>query len=337
MGGQTGLQDRPFRIGARALIWASETPELPPPMPGSQDYAADPRNVSARIYLNGALVARHEAKVSVFDAGFVLGDGVWEGLRLHNGALLFLDAHFDRLFDGARAIALEIGMSREELKRAVWQTLAANQMEHGAHIRLMITRGEKRAPNQDPRNALGKPTVVIVAEYKEPSAAIAMRGLSLSTSSIRCTPANMFDMRINSHSRLALILALNEAIKAGADEALMLDPDGYVSSCNATNFFFIRDSEVCTSTGDCCFNGITRQNVIDLCRRENIAIRLGRFPLDEVHRADEAFVTGTFGGITPVREIDGNVLSASLPGPLTGKLGELYARLKDEDAAKGRT
>jgi len=200
----------------------------------------------------------------------------------------------------------------------------------------MVTRGAKKAPNQDPRNALGQPTVVIVAEYKEPSPDIVTRGLALFTSSIRCTPASMFDMRINSHSRLALIMALNEAIKAGADEALMLDPEGYVSSCNATNFFFVRDGEVRTSTGACCFNGITRDNVIVLCRREGIPLRLGNFLLEEVHNADEAFVTGTFGGITPVREIDGHRLTAALPGPLTSRLRELYARLKDDEAARVR-
>jgi len=306
-------------------------------MAGSQDFAADPRNAAAKIYLNGALVARSDARVSVFDAGFVLGDGVWEGLRLHRGALMFLDSHIDRLFDGARAIALDIGMTREEVKAALGRTLSANGMTHGVHIRLMVTRGEKKAPNQDPRNALGKPTVVIVAEYKEPSAEIATRGLSLFTSSIRCTPASMFNMRINSHSRLALIIALNEAIKAGADEALMLDPDGYVSSCNATNFFFVKDGEVCTSTGEFCFNGVTRGNVIALCRRENIPIRLGNFSLEEVHGAHEAFVTGTFGGVTPVREIDGRVLPESLPGPLTGGLRALYAQLKDAEAGKAAT
>jgi branched-chain amino acid aminotransferase len=303
-------------------------------MPGSQDYAADPRNAGAKIYLNGELVTRGEAKVSIFDAGFVLGDGVWEGLRLHKGVLLFLDAHIERLFEGARAIALDIGMTREEVTTALETILAANGMEHGVHIRLMVTRGEKKTANQDPRNALGKPTMVIVAEYKEPSAEIATRGLSLFTSSIRCTPASMFDMRINSHSRLALIIALNEAIRAGTDEALMLDGNGYVSSCNATNFFFVKNGEVRTSTGAHCFNGVTRGNVIALCRRGGIPIELGDFSLKEAHAAEEAFVTGTFGGVTPVREIDGRVLPTSLPGPLTARLRALYAQLKDEEAER---
>jgi len=301
-------------------------------MPGSQDFAADPRNDSALVYLNGALVPRAEAKVSIFDAGFVLGDGVWEGIRLHKRALLFLNAHLDRLFQGARAIALDIGMTREEIVGALKRTLAANGMETGVHIRIMVTRGPKKTVNQDPRNAAGSPTVVIVADYKEPSPEVATRGLSLFTSSIRCTPAEMFDMRLNSHSRLNLIRALLEAIDAGADEALMLDPAGNVSSCNATNFFFVKNGEVRTSSGAYCFNGVTRANVVALCRDNGIPLMLGNFALDAVHAADEAFVTGTFGGITPVREIDGRVLPAALPGPLTRRLRDLYAALKDREA-----
>jgi branched-chain amino acid aminotransferase len=303
-------------------------------MVGSQDFADDPRNADARIYLNGTLVPRTEAKVSIFDAGFVLGDGVWEGLRVHNGKLLFLNAHLDRLYAGAQAIALDIGLTRTQIIGAIRETLDANGMRHGVHIRLMVTRGPKRAPNQDPRNALGKPTIVIVAEYKEPAASIVTRGLSLATSTIRCTPADMFDMRLNSHSRLNLIMALNQAIAAGADEALMLDPDGFVSSCNATNFFFVRGGEACTSTGAYCFNGVTRANVIQLCRDEKIPIRLDSFSLNDVYGSEEAFVTGTFGGITPVRKIDGRTLPAALPGPMTTRLRTLYAALKDADAKR---
>ena len=303
-------------------------------MAGSQDFATDPRNAAALISLNGALVPRAEAKVSLFDAGFVLGDGVWEGLRLHKGGLLFLDAHLTRLYDGARTIKLDIGLTRAELAAEIRRLLAANNMETGVHIRLMVTRGEKRAVNQDPRNALGKPTIAIVAEYKEPSAEIVKAGLSLFTSTIRCTPADMFDMRINSHSRLALIQALIEAIEAGADEALMLDPGGFVSSCNATNFFFVRDGAVFTSSGRYCFNGVTRANVIALCERHGIPVHLGDFTLAEVYGADEAFVTGTFGGLTPVRMIDGRALPAALPGPVTQTLRAAYEALKDEDAAR---
>jgi len=302
-------------------------------MPGSQDFAPDPRNADLVIYVNGALVPRAEAKVSVFDAGFVLGDGIWEGLRLHKGRLLFLEAHLDRFYDGLAAIALDIGLSREALVGEVGKLLVANRMEHGAHLRLMVTRGEKAAVNQDPRNWLGKPTIVITAEYKQPSPAIATRGLALVTSSIRCTPREMFDMRLNSHSRLALITALLDVIDKGADEALMLDPNGFVSSCNATNLFWVKDGQVFTSAGDYCFNGVTRGAVIQLCRDNGVPIRMGAFPVEAVREADEAFVTGTFGGLTPVRTVDGRVLPAALPGPVTTRLRALYEALKDADAA----
>jgi branched-chain amino acid aminotransferase len=303
-------------------------------MAGSQDFAADPRNATARIWLNGDLVTRNAAKVSVFDAGFVVGDGVWEGLRLHRGRLMFLDAHLDRLFEGARMINLDIGLTRHGVTDALTELLTANGMEDGVHLRLMVTRGEKTGANQDPRNALGKPTIVILAEWKVPSPAIVTRGLSLFTSSILCTPAHMFDMRLNSHSRLNLIMALNQAIAAGADEALMLDPDGFVSSCNATNFFWVRDGEVRTSTGAFCFNGVTRANVIRLCRDNAIPIRLDNFDVEDARGADEAFATGTFGGLTPVREIDGRALPLALPGPMTARLRGLYDGLKDAEAAK---
>jgi len=301
-------------------------------MAGSQDFAADPRNANLKVWLNGALIPTNEAKVSVFDAGFVLGDGVWEGLRQHKGALLFLDTHIDRLFRGAADIALDLGLTRDQMIAALHATLAANDMSHGAHLRLMATRGVKKAVNQDPRNALGSATIVIVAEYKEPSPEIVTRGLNVVTSAIRCTPADMFDMRLNSHSRLALIRALLDVIPKGGDEALMLDPAGWVSSCNATNFFWVKDGEVRTSTGEFCFNGVTRGNVIKLCEANGIPLKLGSFPLDDVHTADEAFVTGTFGGLTPVRAVDDHVMPDGTPGPMTQRLRELYDALKDEQA-----
>jgi branched-chain amino acid aminotransferase len=303
-------------------------------MAGSQDFAADPRNETARVWLNGALVRKEDAKVSIFDAGFVVGDGVWEGLRLHRGRLVFLDTHLDRLFAGAAAIGLDIGMTRAQVIAALDEILTANGMEDGVHLRLMVTRGPKSAANQDPRNALGKPTVVILAEWKSPSPAIVTRGLKLATVSIRCSPVEMFDMRLNSHSRLNLIIALNEAIALGADEGIMLDPHGFISSCNATNFFWVRDGRVRTSRGDYCFNGVTRGNVIRLCRDNAIPIELGDFPPDDCRTADEAFVTGTFGGLTPVREIDGVTLPLTLPGPVTTKLRALYEALKDAEAAR---
>jgi branched-chain amino acid aminotransferase len=299
-------------------------------MAGSQDFAADPRNANLKVWLNGQLVPKDEAKVSVFDAGFVLGDGVWEGLRLHKGALMFRDAHIERLYRGAADIALDLGLSKPEMIAALHATLAANGMEHGAHLRLMATRGVKKAVNQDPRNALGTATIVIVAEYKEPSREIVTKGLNVVTSAIRCTPADMFDMRLNSHSRLALIRALLDVIPKGGDEALMLDPGGMVSSCNATNFFWVKDGEVRTSTGEFCFNGVTRGNVIRLCDANSIPIKLDYFPLRDVHAADEAFVTGTFGGLTPVSAVDGHAMPT--PGPVTQRLRELYDALKDKEA-----
>ncbi len=303
-------------------------------MPGSQSHAIDPRNARVLVSLNGELMRREAAKVSIFDGGFVVGDGVWEGLRLHKGALLFVEQHMDRLFWGAAKIHLDPGLDRKALVAEVRRTLHANEMHDGVHIRLMVTRGEKSAPNQDPRNAVGRPTVAIVAEYKVPDPALVSRGLSLRTASIRCTPAHMFDMRLNSHSRLNLIMALLEAVDAGADEALMLDPEGFVSSCNATNFFCVRHGEVMTSSGEYCFNGVTRANVIHLCERHGIALRVGSFPLEEAQSADEAFVTGTFGGLTPVREIDGCRLRAAVPGPVTLRLSALYETLKDAQTAE---
>ena len=301
-------------------------------MAGSQDYTADPRNETALVHVNGALVARQDAKISVFDAGFALGDGVWEGVRLHKGRLVFLDAHIDRLLAGAAAIELDIGLDRPGIAGAMRALCQANFMQDGVHLRVMVTRGVKRTVNQDPRNAIGQPTIVITAEYKTPSATNASQGLRLATSAIRCSPADMFDMRLNSHSRLNLIRALLEAIRAGADEALMLDPDGFVSSCNATNFFCVRNGVVLSSNGEFCFNGITRANVIALCRDHGIAMRLGGVSLEDARSADEAFVTGTLGGITPVREIDGHRM-AYVGGPVVTRLRALYAALMDADAA----
>jgi len=303
-------------------------------MAGSQDYARDPRNENVLVWVNGDLVPRAEAKVSIFDAGFTMGDGVWEGLRLHRGRLLFLEAHLDRLCAGAQAIRFDPPLDRAAIEAALRATLAANAMTDGAHLRLMVTRGLKTDVNQDPRNALGVPTVVITAEYKAAPSRPSGWGLNLHTASIRCTGPEMFDMRLNSHSRLPLIRALLEAIDAGADEALMLDPHGKVSSCNATNFFFVKRKAVFTSAGAYCFNGITRGNVIALCRANVIPIDLGGFDLEAARSADEAFVTGTMGGVTPVAAIDGHAMTAS-PGPVTRRIADLYEALKDADAADG--
>ncbi|MEZ5670701.1 MAG: aminotransferase class IV [Alphaproteobacteria bacterium] len=294
-------------------------------MAGSQDYVADTRNRDVEIYLNGEFVHRDKAMVSIFDAGWILGDGIWEGLRNHGGRLAFMKRHLDRLFMGAKAIDLEIGMTRAEVRQALEATLAHNAMtgEEGVHVRLMITRGLKKTPNQDPRHTISKPTVAIVAEFKTFDPAILKTGLTLFTSTFRCARADMFDMRLNTHSRLNLIMALTQAIKAGADEALMLDDRGFVASCNATNFFIVKDGKVMTSTGANCFNGITRANMIELCALLDIPCEQRDFSLSHVYDADEAFATGTFGGLTPVAEVDGRKMP-HIMGPVSTRLREAY-------------
>ncbi len=291
----------------------------------SQGYVADNRNDDVLVYVNGEFFQRDEAKVSVFDAGFVLGDGVWEGVRLVNGKIIALDEHLDRLYEGANAIQLDIGMTREELTAALWDTFNKNKMTDGAHARLMVTRGKKKTPNQDPRFALGKATIVIVAEFKLPKPESKTNGLSLLTSAIRCSTPDVFDLRLNSHSRLNFIHALIQAINAGADEALMLDPHGFVASCNSTNFFIVRGEELWTSTGRFNFNGITRRKVIKLYAEAGHVVRQHDFTLAEVYGASEAFVTGTLGGITPVTRIDGRTVGNGKPGPVTQRIADLYA------------
>jgi len=292
----------------------------------AQGYVADPRNDAVLVYVNGDFVARDEARVSIFDSGFVLGDGVWEGLRLVQGHIISLDAHLDRLWEGATSIALDIGMTRAELTQAVRDTLARNAMTDGAHVRLMVTRGVKRTPNQDPRFVVGKATVVIVAEFKTPKPEAKARGLSLFTSTFRTSGPDVFDLRLNSHSRLNLIQALIQAIHAGADEALMLDPRGFVASCNSTNFFIVRGGELWTSTGAYSFKGITQRSVIDAWRAAGGAARECDFTLAQVYSADEAFVTGTLGGVTPVTKIDGRSIGDGKPGAKARRAGELYLR-----------
>lgn len=294
---------------------------------GAQTHVHDPRNEAVKVYVNGAMVPRDKAVVSVFDSGFVLGDGVWEGFRLVKGRIAFADAHLSRLLDGAKSIELDIGRSKAELLDALHQTCRANDMHDGVHIRLMVTRGPKHTPNQDPRNVIGPATLVIVAEHKLPDPTVKQRGMTLFTSVFRCSTPDVFDLRLNSHSRLNLIQALLQAIKAGANEALMLDPHGFVASCNSTNFFIVKDGVVKTSTGRFNFCGITRANVLKVSRAAGLPTQECDFTLAEVYAADEAFVTGTFGGVTPVSTIDGRRIGAVMPGPLTQRLSELYVAL----------
>jgi branched-chain amino acid aminotransferase len=304
---------------------------------GAQGFVEDPRNDTLLVYVNGDLVPKAEAKVSVFDSGFVLGDGVWDAFRLVNGTLVFMAEHLERLCDGARSIDLDIGLTEKGLADALYRTVDANAMRDGAHLRLMVTRGVKKTPNQDPRYAVGPATVVITAEYKQPDPQVKIDGLQLFTSTFRCSGPDVFDLRLNSHSRLNLIQALIQALKAGAHEALMLDPHGFVASCNSTNFFMARDGEVWTSTGRYNFMGITRRHIIELCERNGIPVRQADFTLAQCYSADEAFVTGTFGGVTRVSRIDGRTIGRSDgPGALTQRLAVLYAELVAAAAARGR-
>ena len=300
---------------------------------GAHDYVEDPRNRDALVYVNGELVPRERAVVSVFDAGFVLGDGVWEGLRVHDGRIAFLDQHLDRLYEDARAILLDVSLSREELTRALYRTLAANGMRDHVHVRLMVTRGIKRALYQDPRVTLPPATVVIVAEYKEPTPETLERGLRLFTVHVRRGYPDVQDPKLNSHSKLNCITACIQAAQAGADEALMLDPHGFVATCNSTHFFIVRRGAVWTSTGDYCLPGITRGNVLRICREQGIPAAEKNFSLTQVYGAEEAFVTGTFAGVAPVVEIDGRAMGDGRRGPMVERLQRLYRELVARDLA----
>jgi len=297
---------------------------------GTHDAIPDPRNDDVLIYVNGDLVPRADAKISVFDSGFLVGDGVWEGIRLEDDEFVYLDAHLDRLYNGAKAIGLDIGLTREQLTAELRRTLDANDMHDGVHVRLMITRGVKKTPSQDPRLVVGGPTIVIVAEYKRSNPATTGRGVRLLTSTVRRPPPDTLDPKLNCHSKLHEVVALVQALHAGADEALMLDVTGAVSTCNATNFFIVRNGEVWTSTGMYCMNGITRGKVIEACRRHGIPVHERDFSLTDVYGADEAFVTGTFGGLTPVVDVDGRTIGDGSTGPLTVRLQDHYASDKIE-------
>lgn len=297
------------------------------------DFHDDARNAELQIWINGQLKPRAQAMVSVFDSGFVLGDGVWEGLRVVDGQPAFLDAHLDRLFEGAKAIALDVGLSRAQLAQAIRETLAANAMRDGVHLRLMVTRGVKRTPYQDPRVTVGPATVVIIAEWKTPKPETLARGLTLFTVHVRRGYPDVQDPKLNSHSKLNCITACIQATEAGADEALMLDPHGFVATCNSTHFFIVRRGQVWTSTGDYCLGGITRANVLQVCREAGIPAFEKNFSLTEVYSADEAFVTGTYAGLAPVRRIDGRTIDDALPGPMVQRLQGLYRELVLRDVA----
>ena len=284
----------------------------------------DRRNADILIWVNGALTHRAEATVSVYDSGFMLGDGVWEGLRLYNGRWTFLEEHIGRLFEAAKAIDLDIGMTPAQVIAALEETRTANEMHTDAHARLMVTRGVKRLPFQHPRLSTKGPTMVIIMEHSKPKLP---RPIRLATvPHLRGLPMTQ-DPKLNSHSKLNCILACIAAEKAGADEALMLDVHGFVNTTNACNFFIVRKGAVWTSTGDYCMNGITRQKVIDLCHANDIPCYERNFSLVDTYGADEAFLTGTFGAQTPVSEIDGRTIGSGEMGPVTTRLRGLYKDL----------
>ena len=302
---------------------------------GTHDFTPDPRNDAILINANGVLTPRAQAVVSVFDSGFMLGDGVWEGIRVHGGRMAFLGAHLDRLWEGAKAIAMDIGISRGEMEARLYATIDANSMD-ACHIRLMVTRGIRSTPYQDPRVVISPATIVIIAEYKDPLPATVEQGLSLFTVHVRRGDPAVQDPKLNSHSKLNCITACIQAAQAGADEALMLDPHGFVATCNSTHFFIVRKGEVWTSSGDYCLDGITRRNVVNLCKQNGIPVFERNFSLTDVYGADEAFVTGTFAGVVPAHTIDGRVLTEGR-GPMVERLQELYKALIERDvAARGR-
>jgi branched-chain amino acid aminotransferase len=292
--------------------------------------AEDVRNETIKIWLNGRIVPKAEALVSVYDSGFMLGDGVWEGIRLYNGVWAFLEEHMDRLFEAAKAIDLDIGMTRHQMIQAMLDLQKANEMSDDAHARLMVTRGVKTRPFQHPSLSRQGPTIAIIMEHSKPSIP---RPIRLATvPHLRGLPMTQ-DPKLNSHSKLNCILACIAAEKAGADEALMLDVHGFVNTTNACNFFIVRKGEVWTSTGDYCMNGITRQKVINLCRENGIPVFERNFSLVDTYGADEAFLTGTFGAQTPVGSIDGRRIADGEMGVLTKQIRMLYQALIQRETA----
>ena len=293
-------------------------------MASTHDYDIDKRNNDIQIYINGEFFHRSEAKISVMDSGYLLGDGVWEGIRLHKGTLIHLDDHLDRLFSGANSIAMDIGISQHEMAEALQKTINTNDMDSDVHIRLIVSRGIKKTPYQHPKVTLGKPTVVIIPEYKKASEEIKKVGLTLATVKTK-RDHSIQDPRINSLSKHNCIAACIEADQLGVDEGLMLDPHDFVSTCNSTNFFIVRGEEVWTSTGEYCLNGVTRGSIIRLCKEYNIPVYEKNFNVEDVHTADEVFVTGTFAGVIPVISVDGKIIGDGTRGFITKSLQNWYA------------
>ena len=296
----------------------------------THDAEDDARNEHIKIYVNGDIVPRNEAKVSVYDSGFMLGDGMWEGMRLYNSKWAFFDEHMDRLFGSCKAVSLDIGMDRQGIADALKKTAEANNMTSDAHCRLMVTRGVKAKPFQHPSLSRTGPTIVIIIEHSKPANDVQTKGIRLATvPQVRGLPMSQ-DAKFNSHSKLNCVIACLQAEQAGADEGLMLDPHGFVNTTNACNFFIVKKGEVWTSTGDYCMNGVTRQKVIDLCRANNIPVFEKNYSLYEAYSADEAFLTGTFGAQVPVAEIDGKKIGAN-DRPVMNRIRMLYKDLIAEN------
>lgn len=295
----------------------------------THDALDDERNQSILIYINGELKPRSEATVSVYDSGFMLGDGMWEGMRLYDGVWAFFEEHMDRLFNSCKAVSLDIGMDRDGVRRALAQTAEANNMHTDVHCRLMVTRGLKAKPFQHPALSRTGPTFVIIMEHSKPSPGLQGQGIRLATvPQVRGLPMSQ-DAKYNSHSKLNCVLACLQAEQAGADEGLMLDPHGFVNTTNACNFFIVRKGQVWTSTGDYCMNGVTRQKVIDVCKADGIPVFERNYSLVDAVSADEAFLTGTFGAQTPVAEIDGKKIGNG-ERPVTARIQALYKQLIQE-------
>jgi branched-chain amino acid aminotransferase len=299
---------------------------------GTHDYVEDIRNSEILVYINGQFYPRQDASISVFDSGFLLGDGVWEGIRYHNGKFMFLDQHLERLFWGASKIDMDIGKTIDEIKSILKKTIESNKMETGVHVRLIVSRGVKSTPYQDPSFTISEPTIVVIPEYKAPSPETEKHGIKLVSVDIIRGSTNIQDHRINSLSKFNCIQACIDAHRKGGDEGLMLDPHGYVSTCNSTHFFIVKDKSVWTSTGDYCLKGITRQNIIDICKVNSIPVYERNFTLSDVYASDEAFVTGTFGGVVPVNEVDDHELKVFPEGSVVRALQSNYKDLIEQES-----
>ena len=293
---------------------------------GTHNAKHDDRNNHIYIYVNGSFFSRNEAKISVFDSGYLVGDGIWEGIRLTKGRLVFLEEHLNRLWQAAKSTSINLPFSKEELKSIIYQTTEKNSMEDGVHVRVMITRGIKKTPSQDPRLTISGPNVVVIPEFKIADESSKNTGLTLFTSTIRRGSPDYLDPKLNCHSKLHEVQALVQAIEAGADEALMLDIHGFVSTCNSTNFFMVKNGTVITSTDQYCMNGITRQKIIEICKENHIPVIEKNFSLYDVYDADECFVTGTFAGLSPVISIDGRMIDNKSNTKISESLSSLYKK-----------